>query len=130
MTTTTAIDAGTILALDLGKYKTVACAYRSADDLRFTTVSTSRAELARLIDRWRPAVVLFEACLLAAGSAISASPRGWPAWSPTPAARPGSSSTSSARLIATTPCAWPKSRDPSSAAEKSGAIVSVRGARY
>jgi transposase len=57
--------AGPILAIDLGKYKCVACLYRSAEDHRFHSFSTSRAELARLIDRHRPAVVLIEACLLA-----------------------------------------------------------------
>jgi hypothetical protein len=41
---TTAPTAGPILALDLGKYKTTACHYRSADDARFETVTTSRAE--------------------------------------------------------------------------------------
>jgi transposase len=60
---TTAAD--TILALDLGKYKSVACLYRCADEHRFSTVPTSRAELARLIDRHRPDVILIEACLLA-----------------------------------------------------------------
>jgi len=60
---TTAAD--TILAIDLGKYKSVACLYRSADDARFTTLTTSRDELARLIQRHQPAVVLIEACLLA-----------------------------------------------------------------
>jgi transposase len=60
---TTAAD--TILAIDLGKYKSVACLYRSADDTRFTTFATSRDELARRIDKHRPAVVLIEACLLA-----------------------------------------------------------------
>jgi hypothetical protein len=57
--------AETILAIDLGKYKSVACLYRSADDQRFTTFATSRAELVRLIDKHRPDVILIEACLLA-----------------------------------------------------------------
>jgi hypothetical protein len=39
----TTATAGTIFAFDLGKYKSVACAYRSADDHRFTTLPTSRA---------------------------------------------------------------------------------------
>src|SRR5262249_31392610 len=56
--------AGAILALDLGKYKSVACIYRSADDKQFTTISTSRAELTRLFAKHRPTVVLIEACLL------------------------------------------------------------------
>jgi len=50
-----ATAADTILAIDLGKYKSVVCLYRSAEDQLFTTVTTSRAELARLIERHRPA---------------------------------------------------------------------------
>jgi transposase len=66
MTTTTEIaTARPILALDLGKYKSVACVYRSATDLHFHSLATGRDELARLLDRHRPAVVLLEACLLA-----------------------------------------------------------------
>ena len=63
-TTKIATAACAILALDLGKYKSVACLYRSPDDQRFTTLTTSRAELTRLIAKHRPAVVLIEACLL------------------------------------------------------------------
>jgi transposase len=66
MTTTAQTTAAeTILAIDLGKYKSVACLYRSADDHRFTTFPTNRAELTRLIDQHRPDVILIEACLLA-----------------------------------------------------------------
>lgn len=64
-TTATTTAADTILAIDLGKYKSVACLYRSADDLQFTTVTSSRQELGRLIDKYQPTLVLFEACLLA-----------------------------------------------------------------
>jgi len=64
-TATTSIATDTILALDLGKYKSVACVCRSLLDHRFTTVPTNRAELSRLIDQHRPNVVLIEACLLA-----------------------------------------------------------------
>ncbi len=56
--------AGPILALDLGKYKSVACIYGSAEDTRFTTITTSRMELTRLFAKYRPSVVLIEACLL------------------------------------------------------------------
>jgi transposase len=63
-TTVTATAAGPILAIDLGKYKSVACVYRSADDHRFATIPTSRAELTRLFAAHRPSVVLVEACLL------------------------------------------------------------------
>jgi transposase len=55
---------GPILSLDLGKYKSVACIYASAEDTRFTTITTSRTELTRLFAKHRPSVVLIEACLL------------------------------------------------------------------
>jgi len=64
MTTTATPTAGTILALDLGKYKTVACAYDPATAARFETITTGRAELRRLIERHRPARVAIEACAL------------------------------------------------------------------
>src|SRR5262249_42937967 len=61
-----AMTSAPILAVDLGKYKCVACAYgRAAAAAEFHTVTTSRAELARLIGRLRPAVVVIEACSLA-----------------------------------------------------------------
>lgn len=64
-TTAKATAAGPILAIDLGKYKSVACLYRAADDCRFVAFATSGAEVARLLDRHRPAAVVIEACLLA-----------------------------------------------------------------
>jgi transposase len=55
-----------ILAIDLGKYKSVACVHDPATgEFRFTTFDTTRAELQRLLDRQSPAVVIIEACLLA-----------------------------------------------------------------
>ena len=65
--TTTAVTtaAGPILALDLGKYKCVACRYTSAAEYTFHAIDTSRAELERLIRRVRPGVVVIEACSLA-----------------------------------------------------------------
>src|SRR5262245_62900977 len=60
-----ATAAETILAIDLGKYKSVACVVRPAGEVRFVTVSTSRAVLTGLIERHGPTVVLIEACLLA-----------------------------------------------------------------
>jgi transposase len=57
--------AGPILAIDLGKYKCLACIYRSATDHTFRAIDTSRAEVERLIRRTRPAVVVIEACSLA-----------------------------------------------------------------
>jgi hypothetical protein len=64
MTTTKARPAAAILALDLGKYKSVACLARPAGPPHFETIPTGRAELARLVDRHHPNVVLIEACLL------------------------------------------------------------------
>jgi transposase len=56
----------TILAIDLGKYKSVACVCdQSSGEFRFTTFETTRAELQRLMGREQPTVVIIEACLLA-----------------------------------------------------------------
>src|SRR4051812_38025904 len=56
----------TILAVDLGKYKCVACAYdRATAAAEFRTITTSRDEVERLIRDARPAVVVIEACTLA-----------------------------------------------------------------
>ena len=70
MTTTTAnaATAGTILALDLGKYKSVACLYRRATaECRFESLDTSRDNFRHLFERHRPALVVFEACAETAG---------------------------------------------------------------
>src|SRR5215467_9394769 len=60
--TTAATD--TILAIDLGKYKSVACHSPALNEQSFIKFATSRAELTRLLDKHRPNVVLIEACLL------------------------------------------------------------------
>jgi transposase len=61
---TTAAD--TIVAIDLGKYKSVACVHDQASGtFRFTSFDTTRSEMQRLLTRERPAVVIIEACLLA-----------------------------------------------------------------
>jgi hypothetical protein len=45
----------TILALDLGKYKSVACRYEpETGEVQFHTVTTDRDEFRRLIERHRP----------------------------------------------------------------------------
>jgi transposase len=66
-TTTNATTAtGTILALDLGKYKSVACLYhRTTAECSFQTLDTSYANLRCLFELHRPALVVFEACALA-----------------------------------------------------------------
>jgi transposase len=56
----------TILAIDLGKYKSVGCVHDEASgEFRFTSFETTRHELRQLIDKHQPAVVIIEACLLA-----------------------------------------------------------------
>src|SRR5207248_1205786 len=55
-----------ILAIDLGKYKSVICIYGGAPQAaRFTTLTTDRAHLRQLLSRCQPQVVVIEACLLA-----------------------------------------------------------------
>jgi transposase len=63
MTTPTApTAAGTILAIDLGRYKSAACAYgRVTATARFHTVESTRAEVARLLTRHPDAIVVVEA---------------------------------------------------------------------
>src|SRR5262245_37788886 len=63
-TTAKANAAATILAIDLGKYKSIAALERAADDWRSASFSTSGAELTRLIEKHHPDVILIEACLL------------------------------------------------------------------
>ena len=53
-----------ILALDLGKFKTVACIYVEGD-YRFASVVTHRNEFTRLIQTEQPDVVVFETCTAA-----------------------------------------------------------------
>jgi transposase len=66
MNTNTTTASTTILAIDLGKYKSVACVHDQATgEFAFTTFDTSRAELRKLIGKTQSAVVIIEACLLA-----------------------------------------------------------------
>jgi len=65
-TITSTASTNVILAIDLGKYKSVACVHDQATgEISFTTLETTRVELRRLIDQQQPAVVVIEACLLA-----------------------------------------------------------------
>jgi len=67
----TSASTNIILAIDLGKYKSVACVHGQGTDgsamgeYGFTTFETSRAEMRRLLVKTQPAVVVIEACLLA-----------------------------------------------------------------
>ena len=63
---TNIVSTSTILAIDLGKYKSVACVHDQATgEIGFTTFETSRYELRKLIAKEGPGVVIIEACLLA-----------------------------------------------------------------
>jgi hypothetical protein len=53
----------TILAIDLGKYKSVSCTYdKVTAAAEYRTITTSRVEVERLIRTTGPAVVVIEAC--------------------------------------------------------------------
>jgi hypothetical protein len=53
----------TILAVDLGRYKSVACAYaRSTRQHTFRTIDTTPEDVGRLLARHPGAVVVIEAC--------------------------------------------------------------------
>jgi transposase len=66
MTTKTRTAPATILAIDLGKYKSVACAYQGDPaGARFESLTTDRQHLCKLFAKHRPAVVVIEACALA-----------------------------------------------------------------
>src|SRR5438270_7675705 len=55
-----------ILAIDLGKYKSVACILeQDSGEFRFASFETTRAELRKLIVQQQPGVIVIEACLLA-----------------------------------------------------------------
>jgi transposase len=59
-------SAGAILAIDLGKYKSVAYVHDQATgEYGFTTFETTRMEMRRLLAAAQPAVVVIEARLLA-----------------------------------------------------------------
>src|SRR6476646_10803779 len=55
----------TILAIDLGKYKSVTCVYRAGAEPSFHTLASNPEAFQRLCQRHRPGVVVIEACLLA-----------------------------------------------------------------
>lgn len=65
-TTQKTASTSAILAIDLGKYKSVVCVFdESTGEFRFTSFETTRPELCKLIGKEQPAVVIIEACLLA-----------------------------------------------------------------
>src|SRR5687768_6625210 len=53
----------TILAVDLGKYKSVACIHdQDGGEIRFSTIDTGWAEMRRLIEKENAGVVIIEVC--------------------------------------------------------------------
>jgi transposase len=63
MTTAAKAAAGTILAIDLGRYKSVACVYdRASAAGRFHTLASDRTDLERLFARHPGSLVVIEAC--------------------------------------------------------------------
>jgi transposase len=62
--TTCRTAAATILAIDLGRYKSVACVYNTATAAcRFHTLDTTRTDLERLFEHHPTALVVVEACV-------------------------------------------------------------------
>jgi transposase len=77
MTTATPTATGPILAIDLGRYKSVACAYDPATRAAaFRTLDTGRADFERLFARHPTALVVVEACANAGWAADLARERG------------------------------------------------------
>ncbi len=57
---------GTILGLDLGEFKCVACPYDpDTTQARFTTVPTDPQDPRKFLEAGRPGTVLFETCTIA-----------------------------------------------------------------
>jgi hypothetical protein len=54
----------TIVAIDLGKYKSVACAYRAGTEPAFATLASNAEALLRLCHQHRPGVVVRRDSLL------------------------------------------------------------------
>ena len=56
----------TILGLDLGKFKSLACLYNTETTAtRFTALHTGPADAKELLEAVRPALVVFETCTVA-----------------------------------------------------------------
>jgi transposase len=64
--TTKTSAANTILAIDLGKYKSVACLYNPVTaEAKVTSIVTTKEEMRKLLERMRSDVVVIEACVVA-----------------------------------------------------------------
>ena len=91
-----------ILAIDLGKFKSVTCLLDSdTNQTEFWTMSTDRQYLLAVLKNYHPDLVVIESCG-PAGFTTSAPKKATRYWSAIPTRRPGSGNTSSARRIAMT----------------------------
>jgi hypothetical protein len=96
----------TILALELSKFKSVACLYDPATaQAHFDNLTTCRAELLRLFQRRCPGVVAIEASTLAAWAHDLCQEHGARYKVADTADEPGCSSTPGTRPTRTTPSA-------------------------
>ncbi len=56
---------GLILTIDLGKYKSVVCVGEPAEpSWQLTSFTTNPEELLKVLEKYRPSVVVIEACAL------------------------------------------------------------------
>ena len=95
-TATVTVSAGTILALDLGKYKSVACAHGSPDAARFEPLATDHDCFGQLFASYRPVALATEVFALAgwvlalcAGCPLFVPDRQTRQWRPDRPSRPG-----------------------------------------
>ena len=97
-----------ILAIDLGKFKSVTCLLDTeTNQTEFWTMSTDRHYLLTVLQKYHPDSVVIESCGLPDGSMTSARRKGTKCWSAIPTKRLGSGNTSSARQIVTMHLSWP-----------------------
>ena len=69
----------TILGLDLGKFKSVACTYDpKTQETRHETIATDHVTVRRCLDRLRPDLVVFETCAVAGWVADTCADLGLP----------------------------------------------------
>lgn len=98
-----------ILALDLGKFKSVSCCFDTeVQTTEYWTLSTDRPYLTTVLQKYQPDLVVIEACSIAAWVHDLCGELGFRIlWSAIPTRKPGGGRTSSGRPTATTPSSWP-----------------------
>ena len=97
-----------ILAIDLGKFKSVTCLLDSdTNETEFWTMSTDRQYLLAVLKNYHPDLVVIESCSSPDGFTTSAPRKATRCWSAIPTRRPGSGNISNARRTATMRSSWP-----------------------